>query len=181
MNKTKFNIPLNGLYTTLERTSLDTENNEYMTHSQMEVIHFDLLKKRYLKSNNVSDNSYLSSCDALYTYNDEIYFIEFKNGKLIENSNALRDIRKKISESLLTLLALNEKDIPFCKNHVHFILVYNAKKNGIEETEELITDLAKSESVYFGLEGYQRLWFKSVHTYSETMFNEKFIRTFEAK
>jgi REP element-mobilizing transposase RayT len=179
MNEANFNISLNGLHVAIERTSLDKANDEYMTHSQMEVINFDLLKKRYLKNNKVSDNSYLSSCDAVYTHNDEIYLIEFKNGKLNGDNNELRDIRKKISESLLTLLAVIEEDMPFCKNHIHFILVYNAKKNGVEETEELITDLAKSESVYFGLEGFQRLWFKSVHTYSEMMFNEKFIRIYE--
>lgn len=80
--------------TTLKNTSYDDTNREYMTESQLEVVDLDKVKEEYCSPLKLKEPP--KSCDALYENNDELFFIEFKNGKVLQY-----DVRKKIYDTIL--------------------------------------------------------------------------------
>lgn len=67
---------------TLKETSIDTHDNnniKYMTASEREAINFDNVKKEYIKNLALTDEP--KSNDALFiNKNDDLVFVEFKNG-----------------------------------------------------------------------------------------------------
>lgn len=70
---------------TLKRTSLDDENTvkQYMTDAEVSVIHFDRVKKAYVRSLEPKPKFLPCSSDALYIGREgSVSFIEFKNGKI---------------------------------------------------------------------------------------------------
>ena len=85
------------------------------------------------------------SNDALYLFNEKWYFIEFKNGEIVdvnkEENATVSDIREKIQSSLNLLFsvadsAMFKKCFPFFQgnvaytvNNMSYILVYNDLKN----------------------------------------------------
>lgn len=70
---------------TLKKTSLDDENmgKKYMTDAEVSVVHFDKVKKAYVRSLELKPKFLPCSSDALYIgCGEKISFIEFKNGKM---------------------------------------------------------------------------------------------------
>lgn len=117
--------------TTLQETSKDHHNianNQsviYMTDSKIKVVNFDLVKHEYCKNIGLLDIA--SFVEALYFKDDNIYFIEFKNGRIDKN-----EVIKKIYDSLLMFSDISQKDISYFREHLHFILVYNEEKINID-------------------------------------------------
>jgi len=125
---------------TLQKTSEDEASKdvsgtpEVMTTCQKQVVSFDSFKK-----NVASDwGGKPHSCDALYRYDDNTWFlIEFKNGTL-ENtrenefkpkSGEFYGIIRKLFESLFLLTERLGQTIEFTRKNLIFILVYNEDKN----------------------------------------------------
>lgn len=128
------------------------------------------------------------SNDALYFGKDnKIFFVEFKNGVLDERPRRNFNICKKIYDSLLIFNDIVNKNISFCRGNLYFILVYNENKNKREacktEQEESskaiiskkIHKKAKKKFVRFGLDRFEKLYFKEVFTYTESEFEDAFL------
>lgn len=177
---------------TFKETSLDDcdGNKIYMTESPKKVINFDTVKDDYVRDMRLSDIP--CSSDALHIGNNEKYtFIEFKNGKM--NNQKVYDVYYKIYDSLLILIDISDKNISYFRNHLNFILVYNEGKNkdcrGIDKQEVQISpskiaigkyfyeEKAKKKFIRFGLDRFEKLYFKEVFTYNEKEFEEKFLNS----
>ena len=186
---------------TLNQTSKDDNNEEYMTESQIKVINFDSVGgDKYTRNNNLSIQ--LKTNDVLFLHNDERYtFIEFKNGKLLDKSNRidikkLKDIELKILNSMFVLGDIEKKSLNTLKEITNYILVYNEEKNSPNEKNSILeignyfvnqgsslsvgeNTFDKDEIICFGLEKFKGYCFKNVHTYSKEEFEEKFVKKME--
>lgn len=171
---------------TLRETSWDKDgvNPGYMTDSDIQVINFDKVKESYIKDMGLSCTP--CSNDALYIGKDEkIYFIEFKNG--VVKNNTIFNVYNKVYDSLLIFNDIVQKNISFCRENVNFILVYNEIRNPYKENETNDGDSskakigkyfyakAKRKYVRFGMERFERLYFRDVFTYTEKEFEKNFL------
>lgn len=184
-----YNIPIfKQNMSTFKETSYDKDGEEpgYMTDSQIQVINFDKVKDGYIKNLALSNTP--CSNDALYFGKDnKIFFVEFKNGVLDERPRRNFNICKKIYDSLLIFNDIVNKNISFCRENLYFILVYNENKNKREacktEQEESskaiiskkIHKKAKKKFIRFGLDRFEKLYFKEVFTYTESEFENAFL------
>lgn len=175
--------------TTLKKCSLDTaNNNQYMTNSEIKVINFDKVKENYAQNLNLH-KGIVSSVDAIYEKNDVIYFIEFKNGKIVERKDndddrTIYNIKYKVRDSLLIYNDLLKTQISETRKNVIFILVYNEEKNPIIHTNNSQNEKSKKfihktlqsksakENIRFKMEQFEKIYFKEVHTYTEKEFDD---------
>lgn len=187
--KELYNIPIfKKNMSTFKETSYDKDGEKpgYMTDSQIQVINFDKVKDGYIKNLALSNTP--CSNDALYFGKDnKIFFVEFKNGVLDERPRRNFNICKKIYDSLLIFNDIVNKNISFCRENLYFILVYNENKNKREacktEQEESskaiiskkIHKKAKKKFIRFGLDRFEKLYFKEVFTYTESEFEDAFL------
>ena len=187
--KELYNIPIfKKNMSTFKETSYDKDGEKpgYMTDSQIQVINFDKVKDGYIKNLALSNTP--CSNDALYFGKDnKIFFVEFKNGVLDERPRRNFNICKKIYDSLLIFNDIVHQNISFCRENLYFILVYNENKNKREacktEQEESskaiiskkIHKKAKKKFVRFGLDRFEKLYFKEVFTYTESEFEDAFL------
>lgn len=168
-------------------TSIDTDsdNVEYMTHSEIQVVNFDKVKENYIKDMKLKNTP--CSIDALYINEiNDYFFVEFKNG-LMSNKKVF-NVYNKIYDSLLIFNDILQTNISFCREHVNFILVYNGSKNpedGTSETNEdsrvkiakYFTNKAGKHFVRYDMDKYQKIYFKNVFTYTEEEFENQFLST----
>lgn len=190
---------------TLKESSKDKHNKtneEYMSQLEYEIINFDEIKNIYLSKLNPKPSDTPFSNDALFNYNDEWYFIEFKNGTIDNLTNA--EIKTKIYDSLLIFLDMIDKNIEYSRNKMNYILVFNEQKieknciskqfNKEEYLEyneipsknspsfaditSLMDDLAGNFGrAQFGLERYENFLFHKVLTIPKYRF-DNYIRQF---
>lgn len=166
---------------TLKEISKDNHNQrkiKYMTTSKLEAFDFDEVKNAYSKMLGLPSTT-PNSVDSLVMISGQLTFVEFKNGKM---KYAKRSIQYKVRDSLLVLCDIIKKDISFTRENINFILVYNEKKNLNSKHSPLSPSRAAigkyfshkggQEMIRFGLEKFEKLYFKQVHTYTETQFNE---------
>lgn len=147
----------------LHDISYDSANNVHMTSSVRNAVEFDTVKALYL------GNTSLKSCDALLSHLCGHTLIEFKNGYIGSSTNL--EIRIKIADSLLIISDIKKVNIvPVAKNEIEFILVYNdTKLTPSQQTiQQHIAARANQEIIHFGLERYKGVYFKDVHTYTDT-------------
>ena len=78
---------------------------KFMTESQLEAINFDTVKTKYANDLVLSEEC-AASVDALLETDENIAFVEFKNGK-VNN----RNIKDKIRDSLLLFCDLTKQTI----------------------------------------------------------------------
>lgn len=162
----------------------DGEMPRYMTDSEIQVINFDKVKERYIREMNLSNTP--CSNDALYFGRDQkIFFVEFKNG--VMQKQKIFNVYNKIYDSLLIFNDIVEENISFCRQNLYFILVYNEAKNfcemgGIEQQDsskaiisKIIHKKAKKKYVRFGLDRFEKIYFKEVFTYTEKEFEISFL------
>ena len=117
----------------LKETSKDDSNSQdiqYMTTSEMEVINFDLVHRKYANALDLSEES-ATSVDAILPFRDGIIFLEFKNG-IVNN----RNIKDKARDSLLIFLGIIKKSIEYSRRYIDFVVVYNAEKNPLSSQEK---------------------------------------------
>jgi len=138
--QTVYNDLLNSFSSTLHETSKDDFGGT-MIDCQMQVVCFDSFK------DSISNgwNGRPKSCDALYRYDADMWFlIEFKNGSIEFENKKSEDVDKKLFrpnaqvfygiirklfESLFLLTDLLGQTIEFTRKNLIFILVYNEEKN----------------------------------------------------
>lgn len=136
---------LNFPIRTLKEICYDEKHKgEYLTDSTIRAIDFDELARQYCKESDIEKG--LRTNDALYLVGEEWFFIEFKNGKIVDELSdehaTVAEIQEKIVSSLAVLFSVTnenqefEKYFPFYRGelsyaskHISYILVYNPKKN----------------------------------------------------
>ena len=101
----------------------DPDCIKFMTESQLEAINFDTVKTKYANDLVLSEEC-AASVDALLETDENIAFVEFKNGK-VNN----RNIKDKIRDSLLLFCDLTKQTISDTRKNLDFIVVYNEEKN----------------------------------------------------
>lgn len=167
---------------TLKELSKDTSKAEtqYMTESELLAVDFDRVKRIYTNSLGLSEDT-AKSCDGLAMVPAGPIFIEFKNGKVPKD-----DVKTKIRDSLLLYCDIVKQTISDTRQEMEFILVYNEKENQGQvkhSQREIKNHLAKkagTEHILFGLERFQTLYFRAVHTYSPSQF-ETFLQNVKKK
>lgn len=159
----------------------------YMTESTEQAIDFDKVKTRYLNSLELSEEN-ASSVDGIICKDDDVIFIEFKNGNM---RNEKRKVKDKIRDSLLIFGDITGMGIAHMREYGTFILVYNEDKNPLTDQEKrarrdgesspslvkiarYFSDKAEEEFIRFDLERFKKLYFKNVYTYSKERF-ERYI------
>jgi hypothetical protein len=183
----KFEIFLNNKAQLKDTSKYNHDGiDDYMTHSTLAVVNFDNVKKTYVKDLVVSEIP--ASNDALFMNNEgEYYFIEFKNGYIDKHKEYA--IRLKIFDSLLLFTDIIGKGVGFTRKNMNYILVYNERKNLSDEKEEgmqispsrekisryFIEHKAKKNYIRFNLERFEKLYFKCVYTYTQEIFETKFV------
>lgn len=138
---------------TMQETSKDTSKNpvQFMTLCSYKVVNFDRVKTNYLNELGLSEEN-AHSVDALWENNDEIYMIEFKNGK-IEN----RNIEQKARDSVLIFNSITKQQIDYTRKYMSFILVYNEKENNIGFRERKALAIAEKGKVDYTMWGLGKL------------------------
>jgi hypothetical protein len=157
----------------------------YLTESVIPVINFDEVKNAYVKD--LKAKEVPSSNDALYANGQDLFFIEFKSGDV---PRKVYDIRRKIFESLLIFTDIVNVGISYTRANMSYILVYNEEKNPLSEKEQkemqnsqsrvdigthFWEKKAKKHYIRFGLERFERLYFKNVYTITQTEFEQRFV------
>ena len=175
--------------TTLKETSFDSENKEYMTESTLEGVNFDGLKDQFVRTLDNKFEELPCSNDALFfSSDDEIFMIEFKNGKI--DKNTTYNLFRKNYDSILIYLHYDLHDIETIKSKLNYILVYNKEKNSTEEgtTDSIsqsnsrvkigqtLASKANKNFILFGLNYFKGYTFKEVYTLTETEFEELFLK-----
>ncbi len=169
---------------TLKEMSKDTSEGQpqYMTERMEEAVNFDLVKRTYANTLELSEDT-ASSCDSLLFLSTGPIFIEFKNGKV-----KAAEIKTKIRDSLLIYGGITGQSISDTRTEMEFVLVYNEQKNPDRSQSvsppddtpsrvaiaEHLANRAKVEHIRFDLERFQKLYFRAVHTYTPGEF-EKYL------
>lgn len=164
---------------TLKKASTDTTNDYSMCDSLIEVVNFDKLPNEYSRGRGW--NSVPNSNDALYIdIEDKWYFIEFKNGSIHKE-----EIYRKMYDSLIMLIELNIiPDFNFIRENIKYILVYNGEKYGKQiqkapsrdKSYNYFMKLAQQEEKLFGIDKFEGYLFNETHTYTQGLFEDKFIK-----
>ena len=173
----------------LSKDTSEQDNIKYMTHSKLPAVNFDDVKTAHINSLGMTEEL-ATSVDALVDLPDGHVFIEFKNGKM---GNQKRKVKDKIRDSLLIFGEITGKNIDYTRRNMDFILVYNIEKNPLphqiekNSVQESVSRnligsyLAKKggkELILFDLARFEKLYFRQVHTYSQSEF-EDFLKKYE--
>ena len=162
----------------------DPDRIEFMTETQLEAINFDTVKTKYANDLGLSEEC-AASVDALLETDENLAFVEFKNGK-VNN----RNVKDKIRDSLMLFCDLTKQTISDTRKNLDFIVVYNEEKNpqpnqlkkqAVSEAPsrtaigQYFLSRGNEELIRFDLERYKHLYFREVHTYTKAEF-DKYIK-----
>ena len=166
---------------TLKKASMDTTNKVFMCDSHIKVVDFDKIPNEYSRGRGWK--SVPKSNDALYidTHN-KWHFIEFKNGRICKD-----EVYRKLYDSVLMLMDLRIiSDFEFIRENVNYILVYNeGKYSKIQNSParnqnyDYLLNLAQQEERLFDIDDFENYLFNETHTYTERLFDTKFVKAKE--
>lgn len=156
---------------TLQDISVDSAHLTKMTELTDEIINFDEVKTAYL-SMIEKRNRGIKSVDGLgyLKKKNSFIMIEFKNGKIKSG-----DIKEKIKDSLLLYCDITKTNISDTRKNMEFILVHDRmteeRVNSRKDISRHVSKMGNKEFIEFGLESYQGVYFKEVHTYDKEQFD----------
>lgn len=173
--------------------TLNTDNNTYFftpqdfSNASDQVVSFDNVKKEFCKTFNKDETLMFSVDTILYNKrNNRVIMVEFKSGTL--TNHVKRRIKSKLKDSILLLNHLLNKDLNYMQENMEFVLVYNLDSNpdsqqnlsdsdpldndGFYELADELIWLAEEENIRFGLEVYEDIFVKKVHTYNVEQFKK---------
>lgn len=171
--------------------TLNTDNNTYFftpqdfDNASDQVVSFDNVKKEFCKTFNKDETLMFSVDTILYNKrNNRVVMVEFKSGTLTKHVK--RRIKSKLKDSILLLNHLLNKNLNYMQENMEFVLVYNLDSNpdsqqnlsdsdpldndGFYELADNLIGLAEEENIRFGLEAYEDIFVKKVHTYNVEQF-----------
>lgn len=153
----------------LSECSYDTEHDEKMCSSNLQVVNFDHVKTSYLNDCGFSEEK-AKSVDAIADGNDKLtYLIEFKNG----NINNEKSVSIKIRDSILMICDICHCNISKTREDVVFVLVYNEERSNLSwETKRLLggANLSGRPIPYMGLDKVEGFLVKKVLMLNATKF-----------
>ena len=182
----------NNNKSTFQACSLDDSNGTAMICSEYEVIDFDKVKDEYIREKcDINLAEFPMSNDCLAVINDDIFFVEFKNGSI--NSVDAYKLHIKVYDSLLLYSDITEETLTDIRKNVGYILVYNEEKNRelqpFEEGKKIrlraaevpgsgeynsivqsVMGFAQKQLVRFGLNFFNGYCFREMHTLNEEQF-----------
>ncbi len=179
VNVMDFDILKNSVCPLKETSRLSHDGcAQYMTESDIDVINFDSVKDKYiaaLSKQHMPVPEVPKSSDALYiANNDDMYFIEFKSGKV-----KAHDIWLKIFDSLTIFSDIIKVGASYTRKHVSYIVVYDETKNPLQTSQSrvdiakyFVERKAKEKFIQFNLERFEVLYFKSVFTVTKSEFEQ---------
>lgn len=175
-----YDVLLETFGDTLEKLSEDTskkneKENIYLTTSQIRVIDFD--KFTHSIAEKLNPNNRPKSCDVLLKFNENYYFIEFKNGRIREKHEGY-EIREKILESILLFLEQINKTISYSRDKCNFILVYNKNCSCKGNNQNGINKIINKLDNLIHLNKYEKIYLKRSFVYTIEEFNKNFIEKF---
>ena len=176
-------LKFNSRSYSLKETSKDNNSKQVLSEIETSVINFDKVKENYIKSLNLS-NQDIAACsvDAIAILEDNLIFIEFKNGGVKS-----KELRFKIKDSLLIFCDISKTHIEFTRKSVDLYVVYNKDKlyegkkcskptiDISESRDELRTSITKAageKDILFDLGRFKGLYFRDVHTYTKEEFEK---------
>ena len=153
------------------------------------VIDFDDVKTAFCKKFHKSYEVFKSADALIYSeVNNNLIFVEFKNGKV-------KDIKTKLKDSLLVFSNILDVNLEFCREHLEYIVVYNYEKNKqyVEQEKDKyrkedqnksqslikeyidgfvkrVSNFAKDEIILWGLGIMEDICVSKVHTYTVDEF-----------
>lgn len=162
----------------LKETSMDDSQKKtngkvyYLSEDERMVVDFDQVKTNYLNRLILSEE-YAASVDALFQEKQEdIFFVEFKNG---EFDNA--EIAKKAKDSLLIFSDITKTNLSYLREEANFVLVINnEKEEKLSWQAKLAVAKANRGNIDFTMYGLNRLrtyCFKTVRLLSASQFEKK--------
>ncbi len=161
---------------TLEDCSLDTANNMHMTNSKYIAANFDDVKEDYFLSFGIPKGNHKygakhhsKSADCLLIRSNQLYFIEFKNGNY---KDIAKSVKPKARDSVLLFNDIVGTNLDFCRTSITYIVVYNTpmtSKNKFASRPQPGSGI-KKQTIRFGLEHYNKVFFNNVHTYTPQEF-----------
>ncbi|MCL2842596.1 MAG: hypothetical protein FWE28_03900 [Oscillospiraceae bacterium] len=86
-------------------------------------------------------------------------------------------------ESLLLLTDIIDKRISDTRHNLNYILVYDEKKNPRDskmKIKEGISRAGTKQFARFGLEPFEKIYFKNVFTVTEEVFENQFVKDWTA-
>ncbi len=107
---------------TLQHTSRDTSKTpiQFMTFDTRNVVDFDNVKTEVLSSVFGEKDSIARSADALFSTENGLYMVEFKNGFFTN-----LEISQKANNSIMLFNFVTAKQIDYSRENMSFVLVYN--------------------------------------------------------
>ena len=120
----------------LSDCSYDSEHDEKMCTSDLQVINFDNVKTAYLNDLGYSEEK-AKSVDAIaYGVDNTLYLIEFKNGNIKYEKEY---IPIKIRDSILIICDICKCSIADTRKDIVFVLVYNEERSNLPwETKRML-------------------------------------------
>jgi hypothetical protein len=159
----------------LSECSYDSEHNEFMCKSELQVIDFDHVKRAYLNDRNFSEEK-AKSVDVIASGTDNItYLVEFKNGDV---NNEKKSIPIKIRDSILMVCDICKCSISKTREDVVFVLVYNEERSNLPwETKRMLggTNLSGRPIPFLGLDKVEGFLVKKALMVTEKRFEEKIL------
>lgn len=161
--------------TTLTTASMDDFGNSVIESTQ-EVYHFDKITEQV--ANHLRSSKPQCSCDALYVKDDDnIFLLEFKN---VRSSRVPRkSLKLKAYDSIMTLMVAFDPSLTIedIKKKVTFVFVYNnaagkekvSQSHAMEQMKNKLFELSNEpETILFGLEIYENVFYKEIYTIDRT-------------
>jgi hypothetical protein len=107
---------------TLQHTSRDTSKTpvQFMTLDTRKVVDFDCVKTDIFSNDFGEKDSIARSADALFSTEQGIYIVEFKNGSFTN-----LEISEKANNSIMLFNYVTSKQIDYTRKNISFVLVYN--------------------------------------------------------
>ena len=159
----------------LGNCSFDSEHNERMCESDLQVINFDKVKTSYCNQRGLTEEK-AHSVDAIVNGPDDYTcMIEFKNGKI---KNARENVQLKLRDSILILCDLCHCNISNTRENLIFVLVYNDERSNLGwETKRYIgmKTLSTGPVKFWDLGKAEGFLVRKVMVLSKEQFSEKFL------
>jgi len=160
---------------TLTQLSYDKDNKESLCNNNGSLyFDYDKIAEKYYE--NVP-----ATPDIIHFKDDNIIFIEFKNGKISRDSDKRKLKLKGIEGAFIVLHEIVSRELSgqaitfeqLFSVKKQYIIVYNSNKN----TRTVpIRKHFTSVQIRFGLEIYKETFFKSVNTISDSVFTQKVVQ-----
>ena len=159
----------------LDECSYDSEHDEKMCASDLQVINFDNVKTAYLNDRGFSEEKAKSVDVIACGEENTVYLVEFKNGNI---KHEKENIPIKIRDSVLIICDICKCSITDTRKDIVFVLVYNEERSNLSwETKRMIgmSVLSGKPIHYLGLDKAEGFIVKRALMLTAKQFEERIL------